>query len=436
MRLRAALIGIIVILFIALVVLGVVLGLNGSGPLAGLLGGEQEPDIVPVTEPDTTVDSDTTASDGDEASTDEGEGTDGAVDGSGEEAPPTVTDSEQTRFVEVVVARVPIPVGTQLRAELLTTELRPATNVAVRAGYVFNTVESLEGAIIGTAVSQGQEILDAMLALNPTDLASFGSDLALYVEQGQVAVAFPINEFSGASFAMRPGDRVDVLMTMLLVEVDPEFQSVLPNIVQEVDETALLNGENFLFPPVPAGRLELIPFINQVAFVGPRVPVSIPRPVTQLTVQQAEVLWVGTWPGDTEDPQLISPTQVRLEDRPDIVILGLSTQDALVLKWALEAGINIDLVLRAQGDASVFVTTSVSLPQMVEQSGITIPEGGEFRLEPPIYEVEEPSVPDIPPSADPRDNPDEGNGTGEDPETGGDGEDPDNPPGEDPPPEG
>ena len=392
MRLRTALIGIIVILFIALIGLLVVLGINGSGPLASFLGGEEQADVVPVV-PDVTTEAESDETSGEETG-----------DGAEDEAPLTETQSEETRFIEVVVAEVPLPAGTMLRAELLTTELRPATNVAVQAGYAFNTVESLDGAILGTSVAQGQEILDGMLALNPTDVAAFGSDLALLLEPGQVAVAVPIDELFGVSYAMRPGDRVDVLLTMLLVEVDPEFQSRLPNIVQEVDEQALLNGEAFLFPPLPAGRLELLPFINQVAFISPGEPVRVPRATTQLTVQQAEVLWVGTWPGDTESPQLISPTQVRLESRPDLVILGMPTQDALVLKWAMEMGLEIDLGLRAQGDTTLFVTTSVTLPQMIEQSGITVPEGGEFRLEPGVLQLQTiPEVPDLPPSSDPRD---------------------------------
>ena len=131
-----------------------------------------------------------------------------------------------------------------------------------------------------------------------------------------------------------------------------------------------------------------------------------------------EVLWVGTWndprmsmeqefPADAvqspEETDAIGsdavppdPVKDRPEDEPDLVILSLTSQDALALKWALENGLNIDLALRAQGDESVFATTSVSLPQIVEQGILTIPETGEFSPEPRIDELTPPEVPASP----------------------------------------
>ena len=55
-----------------------------------------------------------------------------------------------------------------------------------------------------------------------------------------------------------------------------------------------------------------------------------------------------------------------------------------------EPGIDMDLVLRSQGDQAVFVTTAVSLPQLVEQAGLAIPEPFEFGLEPNIEEFDGP----------------------------------------------
>ena len=308
----------------------------------------------------------------------------------------------ELRFVPVVVAVVDIPAGTLIKSEFLRTELRPETNVAVRAGYVFSDPAELVGRIVGTAINRGQEVLEAMLALNPTDLTGIGTDLALYLERGEVAVAFPVDRFSGIAYAIRPGDRIDVMMTAQFVEVDEEFQSILPNIVQEVNQDALANGESFLFDPVPFGRLELIPLLNQVAVIGPGSPVRVLRPVTQLTVQQAEVLWVGSW-RDGEGSELVSAERIRYEAQPDMVILGVNLQDAMFIKWALEVGLDIDLVLRSQGDETVFITTSVSLPQIVEQTGVFVPDQSNLRLQPSIFsdQITVPSLPAEPPASDP-----------------------------------
>ncbi|MFQ5398245.1 MAG: RcpC/CpaB family pilus assembly protein [Anaerolineae bacterium] len=329
------------------------------------------------------------------------------------------------RMQPVVIATANLPVGERIRPDLITIEMRPDTNIALQGGYTFSDVEEVLDRIVKVEVSQGQAILRPMVALNPSDLASFGSDLALYIDRGKVAVAFPINRFSGAAFALRPGDRVDVLMTLQVVEVDPEFQTALPNTTNRVINSELLAGRSFLFEETAQGRLEFIPEINQVAEIVPNDPSSqgenfavgkpIPKRVTQLTIQQAEVLWVGTW----RDPQELAqnaaaeaaaaaaegaaaetaqsvappPFPARFELKPDVVILSMTSQDALALKWALERGIDIDLALRAQGDTTAFVTTSVSLPQIVDQGGLVIPELADFDLHPRAEEVEPPSLP-------------------------------------------
>ena len=80
-----------------------------------------------------------------------------------------------------------------------------------------------------------------------------------------------------------------------------------------------------------------------------------------------------------------------------LLILSMSAQDALTLKWALETGIGVDLVLRGQGDTTAHVTASVSLPQILEGGIIEVPETGEFSLEPRVDEVPVPGVPVTPP---------------------------------------
>jgi Flp pilus assembly protein CpaB len=335
--------------------------------------------------------------------------------------PPTATPD--TNYVPVVVARVKLPVGELITEELIKVERRPDDNVAVLAQVTFDQADQVIGQIVKTEIPAGQEILRPMLALNPTDLASLGSDLSLYVDQGRVAVAFPISHLSGAAYAMRPGDLVDVFMSLTLVEVDEDFQTALLNLEERVFEPDLLEGRAFLFPKALQGRLEVIPGLNIVGLIGPsREQTQIPRKVTQLTLQQVQVLWVGNWldpvngyapefsseavlsatpvpaaaGGDGQAVPLPTPTKQRPEDRPDVVILSMSAQDALALKYALETGIDVALVLRSQGDSSVFITTSVSLPQIVQQGLLAIPQQNTFSLEPRIELVPTPGLPDVP----------------------------------------
>jgi Flp pilus assembly protein CpaB len=391
MRLRTFILLILVLILIAAVAL-LLLGNSGIGPLAGLLGGGEE-----------NVATETT-------------GDDGAAEPLA--PPPTATPGLE----DVVVAKVNIPVGTMITDELLEVQRWPRTNIALQGGYTYTDTNQLIGRITKVDVARGQSFLSPMLALNPTDIASFGSDLALYVPFGEVAVAFPVDRFNGAALAMRPGDLVDLMMTMRVVDTDPQFGTILPNNVARVINSALLNGQPFLFPEIKDGRLEFIPEINQVAAIYPSdigldgqdfTPgLPIPKRVTQLTIQQAEVLYVGTW----EDPRVLEQEQIaaraaaqpgedgsvpptptpipsRLEMQPDVVILSMSSQDALALNWAMIRGVDINLALRSPGDQTVFVTTSVSLPQIIDQGGLAIPEQSNFDLHPSMDDVNLPILP-------------------------------------------
>lgn len=388
---------IIFVLLVAVVAVVFYLVLSGSLDIGGLLGG--------TTAPPTAV-----SEDGPDT------------------AQPAATPTPSVRFEEVVVTSIDVPLGQRVSEEFLEIELRPDTNIAVQAGYTFNDIEEVADRIARVPIAEGQAVLNSMIALSPTDLASLGSDLSLYVEQGNVAIAIPINRYSGAAYAMRPGDLVDVMMTLSVINVDPAFQSALPNLTRRVDPFALQEGGAFLFEAMNAGRLELIPGVNLVASIQPSEEgapgfddlLQIPRRVTQLTIQQSEVVWVGTWdetviageaPDEIqvqtgEDPvgepaTDVEPTAVpefaRRDLQPDLIILSMTPQDALAFKWALDRGIDIDLALRSQGDTEVFATTSISLPQLVDQGGLTIPDRGENDLHPRADDAEPPSVPAAPP---------------------------------------
>ena len=355
---------------------------------------------------------------------------------------PTPTATPVLRLIEVVVAKADLPVGEELRPELMEVELRPETNVALMGQYTISDTQDLVGQFTRVDISKGQEILKPMVAYSPNEVASFGSDLALYLNEGMVAVAFPIDKFSGAAYALRPGDSVDAMMTMRFIDIDPEFHTALPNLVSRVYEPDLLAGSAFLFPEsTSAGRLEHLTLINKTVEIIPANPFAIPgeegaadvpraiaKRVTQLTLQQAEVVWVGTWRGpldeqNEEEDEIIAaaeeeasgidigiggddgavteeddtiaseeatPLPLRFEDTPDVVILSMFPQDALSLKWAMDRGLDIDLVLRAQGDAIAFTTTGVSLPQLVDHSGWIITEGSSIDLSPHPEDVDAP----------------------------------------------
>jgi Flp pilus assembly protein CpaB len=310
----------------------------------------------------------------------------------------------------VVVADVELPPGTRITANLLRVENRPSNNIALTGGYTFGEAEELVGSVVKVRVPQGEAILRPMIALNTNDLANMGSDLGLYIDQGNVTIAFPIDRYSGVAFALRPGDLVDVLMTARIVRTDPEFRTQLPNITQRVIQSRLLEGQQFLFPEIPQGRLQFIDEIGQTAEIIPSTVAleeqdfdagdPIPKRVTQLTIQQVKVMWVGTWhepapEADVSPGATPTPLPIRLVERPDVVLLSMPLQDALILKWAMERGVFINLALRAPNDRDVYNTTAVSLPVIIDQGALTEPGPSEFDFHPRADEVPIPSLPPV-----------------------------------------
>ena len=213
-----------------------------------------------------------------------------------------------------------------------------------------------------------------------------GSDIALAIPPGRVGYSFPIRLFSTVANAIRPGDRVDVLISWKVVQVDQDMQLKRP--------VALTGGEDCLAGCQPTGE-------------------QIPGLVTQYTVQNALVLGVGFFDGEIEGitvqqagpaaratatPTPVVPQQegeVPTEPPPEevqvqapklaqvaVVTLAVDPQSATVLKWALESDSPMDLALRSASDLEVFAQPeAVTLEYMVRRYSIVPPSRFPYALE-------------------------------------------------------
>ena len=83
-----------------------------------------------------------------------------------------------------------------------------------------------------------------------------------------------------------------------------------------------------------------------------------------------------------EAPPTVTPTPTV----PDIITLGITPQDAVVLTWALNSAVDINLALRSARDVPQVPTTSVTLQYMIETYNITVPPRLPYSLEPSIRE--------------------------------------------------
>lgn len=249
------------------------------------------------------------------------------------EQPPVVTR-------KVALAIQDIPYGTLI--DPLMVEMRDWPVDTAPTDAIGNTAD-LAGKYAKTTILTGQ-IIQASMVATRNELASGEGPASILVPPGMVAYPFPIDEFSGVSYALKSGDRVDVLITFKFISVDREAQV-----------------------PLPLER----------GLEGEIKGTQIPRLVSQLTLQNIEVLRVGSWyvpPVQPATQQTGQQQQAQATPPPPAVVtLLMPQQDALVLQFAKEAKATIELALRNPNDQEQVTTQSVTLDYMLARFNITVP---------------------------------------------------------------
>jgi Flp pilus assembly protein CpaB len=288
---------------------------------------------------------------------------------------------------QVIVALQPIGRGSEFVAGSIGRRDWPANNVP--PDIIADEAETI-GKVAKTDIVQGQVIVRSMLV----DVFGAG-EASFQIPGGRVAVAYPINRQKSVSFAVQPGDYVDILVTAFFVDVDEEFQTTLPNklsfLIPETNpETGEPTGNFTLSTPVDEGRF-VVSAGDIPAIVFAR-EAQIPRRVAQLTVQAAKVIRVGPWiepppPPPVEGEEPTTPTPAL----PDVVTLAVTPQDALVLLWLRQNAIYSEMVLRAAGEENAdHLTEAVTLQYMLTRFNIAVPPKIEFVMSPsPIEQASE-----------------------------------------------
>jgi Flp pilus assembly protein CpaB len=297
-------------------------------------------------------------------------------------------------FVDLVVAVQELPRGIVIPPNAV--QLRPWPQDAAP----FNGVSNLED-VIGkrarTDIFREQPILSNMVVEDLTGAAHVGSDAAAVLPDGLRAVALPVDRLTSIAYAPQDGDRVDLIISMLFVDVDEAFQSLVPNRLTlfQVTEEGIVFGEGI------EGRLDstsLGPVI-----VGPSER-QRPRLVAQMTIQDALIIHMGNFPIDGRFigvPPTPTPVPVEGEEggngtpppptptppRPDIVTLGVTPQEAVVLTWFIEAKVPVTLALRSASDTARVATSEVTLDYLMTQYGISLPGKRPFTIEPAIRSI-------------------------------------------------
>lgn len=255
-----------------------------------------------------------------------------------------------------------------------------------------------------------------------------GSDDALFISPGMVAISIPITRLSSVSYAPQRGDHVNVIVTMLFVDMDPTWQTKLPNWTGNVigpgsggisDSAGLLPREaltTLLSQPYRGvseqGRQEGQTGTEDTFYILPSEP-QRPRLVSQTLIQNVIVLQMGNFltpaekaqleatqppatptpePGTEEQQQQVPPTATPIPAPPDVITLIVTPQDAVTLNYLIYGGAELTLVLRNPRDAEVPATEAVTLSYLLDQYNIPIPVKLPYGFEPAVTALVPPTM--------------------------------------------
>lgn len=199
----------------------------------------------------------------------------------------------------VPVAARPLTPGTVLSAEDLLLKEYPLELVPLAA---ITSTQLLESQLIIEPVGQGETISPSKLAGEAA--ARVSQQLAV----GQMLFAFPITDLLSRSNVIGDGDRIDLLLS--LVVGTPEGEQAAP--------------------------------------------------LTFFTLQNLEVIKVLR-PGDSEQPEAAAPVAL---------LLGISPEEAVLIKHVKDAGGVIDFVLRSPLDNEPVIVPPVSREDLIARFGV------------------------------------------------------------------
>lgn len=312
-------------------------------------------------------------------------------------APAPVVD-----LVPVVVITQPIPRGSELNETVLGLIDLPRDTVIEG---MFSDIALVVGRQAKFDLDSGIPLTASMLVDTAEQLSKTGSIASLSIPRGKVAISIPIDRLSSVSYAPRPGDHVGVIATMLFVDIDSEFQTVLPNEVGGVvgPSTNAETGANTITISIIGGegatsvygRTELDPILNELTYALPSEP-QRPRLVSQFVLYDVEVLQIGEFDlpnaeAGANQAQGAEAAPVEGEEAaapavtaPTIITLIVDPQDAVALNYLLYSEAELTLVLRASGDDTPLSTEAATLQFMLDVYNIPAPAKLPYSIEPRI----------------------------------------------------
>jgi len=282
---------------------------------------------------------------------------------------------------EVYYAGQNIPQGTKITEEMLDTFSLPVDNV-VEVMFEIGEEANLIGQTARFTLDQGTLITSSMVGTGPGDLS--GPSWALQIPSSMVAASIPTNRLATNGYGINDGAHVNVNVCMSFVDIDPAYQTILPNYVSVVTDIFFPADGVPIISILPStselsnrqGRTELDPTFQKPIYVVPQEP-QRPRLVCQIVLQDVIVMNLGNFPLQPQaaaaptDPN--APQTTASDSRPDIITLMVSPQDSIALNYFMYSGAVFSMSLRNPNDNSRVDAQSATLTSVLTQYNISLP---------------------------------------------------------------
>jgi len=342
---------------------------------------------------------------------------------------PGGTGGEQTaaptpeETVNVVVMAQSVSRGDVIGADAL--QLIPISRKLFYTG-MFEDIGQVVGKMAKYDLDAGTFLNASMLASSAEELSGTGSNIALSIPRGMVAISLPINRLSSVSYPPQAGDHVNVIVTMRMIDLDTEWQTMLPNRIDAVFAPNVVTnetGSNLIFDEFGDnsyfGKGETVASLGWTTYSVPsegirtseNKPNQRPRLVSQNLLQNAIVLNVGNYAsnlmGSTDEKATTAPEEGAAEGEtttttttpatptPDYISLIVTPQDAISLNYLIYSGAQITLVLRSANDDSRVQTEAATLQFLLDQYDIPVPVKLPYGVDPRADDVNVAPIPTI-----------------------------------------
>jgi pilus assembly protein CpaB len=347
-----------------------------------------------------------------------------------------ITEAQPTPvidLVKVVVVSQKVPRGSVLNETVLSMVEIPR-EVFIE-GY-YTDMASVVGRQARVDLEANMLLTTSMVVENSDQLSSTGSIAALTIPRGMVAVSIPINRLSSVSYAPQSGDHVNVIASLLLVDMDTDWQSITPNHSAAVlgvgpgvitgsgdEEGSTTSSANVELQKITAqiiaageasviGRADIDPLLEQTFYIVPSER-QRPRLVSQTLIQDAIVLRVGDFPvGGEDEPESAgldesaevadTPENIPAEQTetttpepklPDLITLIVTPQDAVTINYLIYSGAQLTLALRSAGDDTRVQTEAATLDYLLTQYNVPVPVKLPYGMEPRVDQLLPPQLP-------------------------------------------